>query len=159
METLQRYQITNVGLFLVAFGHASLTWPPWPTTVLFLGGMGIAFVLEVVGVATGMLEHELEPQVAGVPLTVVLAWPSVVYLAYRVALLVAPAGVEAAAVAAVIATLTDVFTDPNGVREGVWHYPESSFSRPRFRGVPWWNFLAWLVIVFLTALLPSVATA
>jgi putative membrane protein len=97
----------------------------------------------------------LKPQLLGVPVTVVVAWPAIVYLAYRVALLVAPAGLEAAALAAVLATALDVPTDPHGVREGVWRYPESAVSEPRFYGVPWWNFLGWLVIVFATAMLPA----
>ena len=156
MDALRRYQLTNVGLFLVAITHALLTWRPRATLALFVGGAVIAFVLEVVGVATGLLEHELRPRLVGVPVTILLAWPSVVYLAYRVALLVAPGGVEAAAVAAVVATASDVLTDPNAVREGVWRYPESVISEPRYRGVPWWNFLAWLGIVFVTARLPAV---
>lgn len=156
MDALRRYQLTNVGLFLVALAHALVTWRSRATVALFVGGALVAFALEVVGVASGLLEHNLRPRVLGVPVTIVLVWPSVVYLAYRVALLVAPAGVEAAAVAAVLATATDVLTDPNGVSEGVWEYPDASVSRPRFRGVPWWNFVGWLVIVFVTAMIPSV---
>lgn len=155
MDALRRYQATNVALFLIAFVHALATWPPRATAALFLGGATIAFVLEVGAVAAGLLEHALRPQVAGVPVTVVLVWPAVVYLAYRVAMLVAPAGVRAAAIAAVLATLTDVLTDPNGVSEGVWEYPPSRISEPRYRGVPWWNFVGWLVVVFLTAMLPT----
>ena len=159
MDALTRYQLSIGALFLVAAVHALLTWPLRATVALFVGGAVVAFVLEVGGVATGLLEHNLRPQIAGVPVTILLVWPSVVYLAYRLALLVAPADVRAAAVAAVLATAADVLTDPNGVSEGVWHYPESRISDPRFRGIPWWNFVAWLVIVFVTAMLPSLATA
>jgi putative membrane protein len=106
-------------------------------------------------VRRGVLEHALEPQVAGVPVTVVLVWPAVVYLCYRLALLAVSDPVPAAALAAVLATLSDVATDPVGVREGLWRYPPSRLSNPRFYGVPWWNFVGWLVIVFVTALLPQ----
>lgn len=157
METLRRYQLTNVGLFLVAIVHALVTWPLRATIALFVGGTLIAFVLEAVAITAGILEHDLHPQIAGVPVTVLFAWPSIVYLTYRVALFVAPSGVQAAVLAAVLATVVDVLTDPNGVDDGVWRYPESALSEPRYRGVPWWNFVAWLVIVFLTAMLPSVA--
>jgi putative membrane protein len=146
-----------VGLFLVAIMHALLTWPGGGILALFVGGIVIAFVLEAIAVAAGVLEHELHPRIAGVPVTILLAWPAVVYLAYRVAELVVPAGVEAAALAAVIATATDLLADPNGVSDGVWRYPESRISGPRYRGVPWWNFLGWLVIVFVTAMLPVLA--
>jgi putative membrane protein len=155
MDALRRYQVTNVALFAVTLVHALLTWPLEATAALFLGGAALAFALEVVAVTAGILRHELEPQVAAVPVTVPLVWPAVVYVAYRVALLVVPGGVPAAALAAVLATAFDVLTDPNGVREGVWAYPESPVSSPRFRGVPWWNFVMWLAVVFVTALLPT----
>ncbi|MFB6308348.1 MAG: carotenoid biosynthesis protein [Haloarculaceae archaeon] len=156
MDPLRRYQVTNIALFLVAVLHAFLTWNRRSALVLFLGGIAITFGLEAVGIAAGLLEHELRPQILGVPVSVVLVWPSIVYGAYRIALLVAPSGVEAALVAAVLATGLDVLTDPNGVRDGVWRYPETAIPGPRFRGVPWWNFVGWLVIVFATAMLPTV---
>jgi putative membrane protein len=155
MDDLTRYEVGNVALFAVAMGHAAITWPPEAIVALFGGGIVIAAVAELVGVAAGLVEHELEPQVAGVPLSILLAWPAVVYVSLQVALLAVPAGVEAAALAAVLATAADVVTDPEGVANGVWHYPESQISTPRFRGVPWWNFAGWLVIVFVTALLPT----
>jgi hypothetical protein len=104
------------------------------------------------------LEAQLFASLAGVPVTVLLVWPAVVYVAYRVAALVVAPGVPAAALAAVLATAGDVFTDPNGVRDGIWRYPESPVSEPRYRGVPWWNFVGWIAIVFLTALFPVVVT-
>lgn len=159
MDALERYQWTNIGLFLVTAAHALLTWPLRATVALFVGGALVAFALEVGGIAAGLLEHELRPRIAGVPVTILLAWPAIAYLAYRVALLVAPAGVRAAAVAAVLATAADVLTDPNGVSDGVWRYPDAAISEPRYRGVPWWNFVAWLVVVFVTGMLPSLAGA
>lgn len=153
MDPLRRYQLANVGLFLAAFVHGLLTWSWRPTVAVFLGGFLVALAAELIGVGSGLVEHNLRPQFAGVPLSILLAWPAVVYVCYRIALLVAPADLEAAALAAAIATAVDAATDPDGVRNGVWSYPESSVSSPRFRGVPWWNFVAWFVIVFLTALL------
>jgi len=155
MDVLRRYQLTNVGLFLVAVAHALFTWRPRATVALFVGGALVAFVLEAAVVGAGLLEHTLRPRVAGVPVTILLAWPSIVYLAYRLALLVAPPGVGAAAVAAVLATAADVLGDPDGVRNGVWEYPLARVSKPRYRGVPWWNFLGWLAIVFLIAMIPT----
>lgn len=158
MDDLTRFRVVNVAIFAVALAHAALTWPPRAVLALFVGGAALAGVAEVVVIAAGLLEHELEPQVAGVPLVVLLAWPAVVYASLRVALLVAPAGPPAAALAAVLATAADVVTDPDGVERGVWRYPEAAVSTPRYRGVPWWNFVGWLLIVFVTALLPTVAT-
>lgn len=157
MDDTTRYLIGNVVLFAVALAHAALTWPPRAVLALFVGGAAVAGVAEVAVISLGLLEHELTPQVAGVPLVILLAWPAVVYLSLRVALLVAAPGVAAAALAAVVATATDVVTDPHGVESGVWRYPDAPVSTPRYRGVPWWNFAGWLAVVFLTALLPTVA--
>jgi putative membrane protein len=97
----------------------------------------------------------MQPQVLDVPLVAPLAWPALVYLADRGALLVLPAGVEAAAGAAVLATLPDVATGVDALAEGVWEVPEHPVSGLQWRGVPLWNFAAWLGVVFLTAMLPT----
>lgn len=157
MDDLTRYRAGNVVVFAVALAHAALTWPPRAVVALFVGGAALAFVAEGAVISLGLLDHELEPQVAGVPLVVLLAWPAVVYASLRVALLVAPSGAPAAALAAVVATAADVVTDPDGVERGVWRYPDAPVSTPRYRGVPWWNFAGWLLIVFVTALVPTVA--
>jgi uncharacterized membrane protein len=157
MDDLARYRITNVVLFAVALAHAALTWPPRAVVALFVGGAALAGVTEVAVISLGLLEHELEPQVASVPVVVLLAWPAVVYLSLRVALLLAPPGVAAAALAAVLATAADLATDPDGVENGVWRYPEAAVSTPRYRGVPWWNFAGWLVLVFVVSLLGTAA--
>jgi putative membrane protein len=159
MDVYRRYQVTNLGLFALAGAHAILTWPLRASVALFAGGMALAVAAEAVVIAGGLLEHELRPQLLGVPVSVVLAWPAIAYLAYRVAGLVVPAGMAAAAVAAVLATALDVPTDPHGVSEGVWRYPEAAISEPRFRGVPWWSFAGWLVLVFVITLLPTAVGA
>jgi uncharacterized membrane protein len=157
MDAVRRYLLTTSLIAVVAAAHALLTWPLQRTLILFAAGMAIAAVLELIGVSQGLLVHEMAPQVAGVPLAVIAVWPGIVYLSYRLALVVAPAGWEAAALAALIGTLSDVATDPAGVSEGVWRYPDHPLSTPRYRQVPWWNFLAWFVIVFLTAMVPTFA--
>jgi putative membrane protein len=157
MDAVRRYLLTTSLIAVVAAAHALLTWPLQRTLVLFGAGMAIAAVLEAIGVALGLLVHEMRPQVAGVPLVVVAAWPGTVYLTYRLALLVAPAGWQAAALAALVGTAWDLATDPAGVSDGVWRYPDHPLSTPRYRQVPWWNFLAWFVIVFLTAMVPTFA--
>ena len=155
MDARRRLGLTNVALFVLALGHALLTWPLGATVALFAGGLAVAFVLEAAGVRSGLLRHHLRPRVAAVPLPILLAWPAVVYVAYRVARLVLPSGAGAAALAAVLATAADVVADPRGVEAGAWEYPDAPVSEPRFRGVPWWNFAAWLAVVFVTSLLPA----
>lgn len=155
MDDARRFQATNGLLAAVALAHALWTWPLRATVALFVGGAALAFALEAVGVALGLLRHEARPQVAGVPVTVPVAWPAIVYVASRGALLAVPAGVPAAALAALLATVADAVTDPIMVRRGVWSYPEARLSSPRVRGVPWWNALAWFGLTFATALLPG----
>lgn len=157
MDVQRRYGRPILLVVVAALGHGLLTWPVGRTLALFVGGAAIAFAAEVVGVQWGLVEHRLEPQVLGVPLVVIGAWPATAYVALRVALLVVPLGVGAAVLAAVIATLADVVLDPKGVEDRAWRYPRVPVSSSRYQDVPYWNFGAWLVITFLTALLPAVA--
>jgi putative membrane protein len=147
-----------VGLGVVSLGHALYTWPVDRAMALFVGGAAIAFAAEVVAVYLGLLDHRLEPQVLGVPVVVALAWPATVYVALRLALLVVPLGVGAALLAAMLATLQDVVLDPRGVADRAWRYPRVPVSATRYEDVPYWNFAAWFVISFLTALLPAIAS-
>jgi hypothetical protein len=155
MDAVRRYTLTNAVLFVVALAHGLLTWPLVDVAALFVGGAAIAFVLEVVGVAWGLFDHEMGPQVLDVPLAVVVAWPAVVYLTYRAALVVLSPGAPAAVAAGVLATALDVTTELDAVEEGVWTYPEHPISGVRWRGIPLWNFVAWFTIVFVTAMLPT----
>lgn len=159
MDELYRHQLTNVVLFVLAVSHALVTWPLRATIALFAGGMGIAFALEVLGIKLGLFRHSFRPQIASVPVTILLAWPAIIYIAHRLALLVTPAAIPAAGLTAVIATVADALAEPRMIDRGAWEYPETAISQPRLRGVPWWNFVGWLGIVFVTALLPTVATA
>ena len=153
MDPKRQFVVGTLLFSAVALGHALVTWPLRSTLVLFVGGAAVALVGEYNVIRTGLLRHHVEPRVAGVPLVVLAAWPATVYVFYRAAALVVSPGVDTAALAAVVATLYDVAVDPRGVREGLWTYPESSLSEPRWRGVPWWNFAGWLVVVFGTSML------
>ena len=155
MDPKRQFVVGTLLFAAAALAHALLTWPLRSTLVLFVGGATIAFLGEAAVIRLGLLRHHVGPRVAGVPLVVLAAWPATVYVFYRAATLVAPPGVEAAALAAVAATLFDGFQDPAGVRRGLWSYPKSPDSEPRFRGVPWWNFAGWLAVVFVTAMLAA----
>jgi putative membrane protein len=150
-----RYSVPMGVIGLASVWHALATWPLRAVVALFVGGAVIAFSAEVIGVVAGFLQHRLEPQVVGVPVPIIVAWPGTVYLALRLAQLMAGPGPQAAALAALLATAVDVVIDPIGVRDQVWQYPPAAVSRRRYLGVPYWNVLAWLLISFLTALLPT----
>lgn len=157
MVSPRRATLLFLGFTTAALAHALFTWPLDRVAVLFGGGTAIAFVAEALVIRAGLLEHHTGPQVAGVPLAIIAVWPSVVYLWYRIALVAVEPGVSGAALAAVLATSWDVITDPRGV-DDLWSYRPSSVSEPRFRGVPWWNFVGWVLVVFATAMLPTLAS-
>ncbi len=135
----------------IALAHAVLTWPLAATVALFIGGTVVAFVAEAVAVNSGWLDHHLGPKLLGVPLYLLLGWTGTVYIAYRVALLWFD-GWTAVLGAAMLATAYDVLSDHRGVAEGFWSYTDD-LPGPRFRGVPWWNFLGWVIITGLTTAL------
>ncbi len=150
----RRYARSQLLLFAVTVGHAVVTWPLPDVLALFAGGAAVAFVLEAPAIRAGLFTHHLRPTVAGVPLTILLAWPAVVYAAVRVAALVVDGPVAVAVTAAVLGTLVDLVTDPAAVEDGAWEFHGHEIPGPWFRGVPWWNFAGWLLIVFVTAMLP-----
>ena len=153
-ESARRYVGSQVGLFVLALGHALLTWPLAETAALFGGGIVVAFVAEAPAIRAGLFTHYLRPKVAGVPVSVLLAWPAVVYFSVRAASLVVDGQVAVAGTAAVLATIADAVGEPGAVEDGAWTY-STRIPGPRWRGVPWWNAAGWLVVVFVTALLPT----
>ncbi|MEF8773356.1 MAG: carotenoid biosynthesis protein [Halobacteriales archaeon] len=155
MDVPTRYRATNVVLFVAALAHALATWPLTAVAGLFGGGIAVAFVAELAVVRARLLDHNVGRRVAGVPVYVLLGWPAVVYAVLRVSLLALPPGPTAAAGAAVLATAGDVVADPRGVTDGAWSYPDHPLSRPRYRGVPWWNFAGWLAVAFAVAMTPA----
>mgnify|MGYP000162145755 CR=1 FL=1 len=153
-ETARRYVASQLGLFLLTLGHALLTWPLPETAALFAGGIVVAFAAEAPAIRAGLFSHSLRPKIVGVPVSILLAWPAVVYLAVRAASLVVDGPLPVAATAAVLATLADATVEPRAVAAGAWAYAEI-IPGPRLYGVPWWNAAGWLVVVFVTALLPT----
>lgn len=149
MPSSRAFALATVALGLVSLLHAVLTWPPVATVAFFGGGALVAFVAEAVVINAGWLEHHVGPKLAGVPVYVLFGWTGAVYVAFRVALL-ATDGWVAVAVAAVLATTYDMLTDHRGVSDGHWTYTDD-LPGPRYRGVPWWNFVGWLVVSAITA--------
>lgn len=153
-ETARRYVLGQLGLFLLALAHALLTWPLPETVALFAGGVAVAFLVEAPAIRAGLFTHHLRPQVAAIPVSVLLAWPAVVYLAVRAASLVVDGTLAVAAVAALLATLADAAAEPRAVAAGAWEYAPA-IPGSRVHGVPWWNAAGWFGVVFVTALLPA----
>ncbi|WP_181685885.1 carotenoid biosynthesis protein [Halorhabdus salina] len=142
---------STVTLGLVVLSHAALTWPLEATVAFFGGGAVVAFVAEAVVINLEFLDHHVTPNVLGVPIYVLFGWTGVVYVAFRLALL-ATDGWLAVAIGAVLATTADLLTDHQGITNGYWTYTDE-LPGPRFRGVPWWNYLGWVTISATTAAL------
>ncbi|MFB6251846.1 MAG: carotenoid biosynthesis protein [Halobellus sp.] len=151
MPSNRVYALTTVGLGALLLAHAAVTWPPLATVALFGGGAVVAFVAEAIAVELDWLQHHIGPKIAGVPIYILFGWTGVVYLVFRIALLVTD-GWTAVATAGGIATTYDLLTDQIGVENGHWTYRDS-LPGPRYRGVPWWNFVGWFVISCLTSAL------
>lgn len=152
-STARRYVAGQLGLFVLTLAHALLTWPLAETVALFAGGVAVAFVAEAPAIRVGLFTHHLRPKLAGVPVSILLAWPAVVYLAVGAAAVLVDGSLAVAAMAAVLATLADATIEPRAVVAGAWTYADT--PGPRVREVPWWNAAGWLVVVFVTALLPA----
>lgn len=141
-----------MALGLLGVGHAVLTWPLSAVMAFFGGGAVVAFLAEAIAINMGWLQHHIGPKVLGVPLYVLLAWTGLVYIVFRLTLLVT-SGAEAVVLTAVVATVYDILTDHQGVQQGHWSYTDD-LPGPRHRGVPWWNYAGWL---WISAVTPALA--
>ena len=113
----------------------------------------LAWAVEWLGRTTGFpfgvyaYTAVLQPQLLGVPALIPLAWLMMLPPAWAVAAAVVSPRERApfALVAALAFTAWDLFLDPQMVARGlwVWQTPGGYF------GIPWQNFLGWLVAAFL----------
>lgn len=121
----------------------------------------LGWLVEVVGQASsfpfGSYQYTplLQPQLAGVPVLIPLAWLMMMPPAWAMALVIAGAQpgwrarVRRAAVAALAFTAWDLFLDPQLVawNAWVWAVPGVYF------GIPLLNFAGWLLVAFCVSLL------
>lgn len=121
----------------------------------------LGWLVEVVGQASGFpfgsyqYTPLLQPQLAGVPVLIPLAWLMMMPPAWAMALVIAGAQpgwrarVRRAAVAALAFTAWDLFLDPQMVawNAWVWAVPGVYF------GIPLQNFVGWLLVAFCVSLL------
>jgi uncharacterized membrane protein len=153
------------GLFSATTSAAGRHWTP----IRALGAAGVTATMttavERIGTATGRpfgsyrYSAALQPQIAGVPVLVPLAWFAMAVPARETAH--AALGRRSNRVTRVIAgsaalTAWDLFLDPQMVGEGYWHWAR----RGAYRGIPVSNYLGWLVtamgaMAVLEVLLPA----
>ncbi len=127
----------------------------WMFAVVAVGTFLAEWIGSTTGIPFGRYHYTdvLQPQVAGVPLLIPLAWLMMIGPGWAVARrLVGRYGGSAFAVTAGLAiTAWDLYLDPQMVSWGlwVWENPAGYF------GIPWVNFLGWA----LTATLVTLAAA
>lgn len=150
----------NVVLFALSAIWATRWWLGWRDAAILWALLGFyALGIETLAIFTGFpyghfgYSELLGGKLFGVtPWTVFLAWTPLIVGAYAVArslvenklLAVSSkplASVVVIALTAVIATIFDLVLDPGAVRLGFWQYEGGGV----FYGVPWSNFLGWLV--------------
>lgn len=151
MDPNRRFVVLAFLMFGVSGMHAGLTWPVPATIALFVGGGIVVVLAEVAAFRYELVDHRIGPDIGGVPVYIPFGWTATVYILFRVVLLFTDAWL-AAGVTAVLATLYDIPTEQYGLTQGLWRYTDE-IPGPRFGGVPWWNYTAWLGISFLIAAL------
>lgn len=153
--------VVVAAFFATTCALAVVVWP-WSRVLAAAGVVVVAtFVLELVGSTTGWpfgayhYTTALQPQAAGVPLVVPLAWLAMAVPAREVAARLVRPGWARVALAAVALTAWDIMLDPQMVDEGYWVWESSG----AWRGIPLSNYAGWLVssaavMVVLDRLLP-----
>jgi uncharacterized membrane protein len=141
-------------------------------TVLFAAlGIGIPTGAEYLAInRAGVLRHHSEPQIANVPLPIMVGWYNAAYPTFAaVAALLAPLELEGSRrlvvlplLTAMTATSLDALLDPMGLDQGLWEWTEggpyaADIVGPNgVAGIPVGNFVGWLV---LTSLIPALYLA
>lgn len=134
-------------------------------TLLTLLMVGIiTWIAETIGSRTGIpfgyyrYTPLLQPQIAGVPFFVPLAWFMMLPPAWAAAQVIVGARnrLAFATVSAIALTVWDLFLDPQKVAWGFWVWTDSggvvTYSGGYF-GVPWLNFLGWLLVAMIVTAL------
>jgi putative membrane protein len=146
-----RRVLSNVvvsSLFATTTSLASRRWSGARVAVAAGTVTASTALIEVIGSRRGVpfgryrYTAALQPQVAGVPAVVPLAWFAMALPAREVAHAVLGArSTRASRIAVGSAALTawDLFLDPQMVDEGYWRWAR----RGAYRGIPWTNFAGW----------------
>jgi putative membrane protein len=123
---------------------------------------GLAYLAELLGSSTGIpfgkyhYTEVLQPQIAGVPLLIPLAWLMMLPPAWAIAQIIAPRSNSRFPICHVLVsslafTAWDLFLDPQMVGWGfwVWEIPGQYF------GIPLSNYLGWIIVSALITLVAN----
>jgi uncharacterized membrane protein len=161
-------------LFVFVIWHASIT-KGWRRALSMVAiSFLISFTAEALGVNFGLIFGSyhytavLGVQVFGVPLLAALAWEPIIYAAFCITDILAPAQVIhnnswlrrlplhvwMAGIGALATTAWDMMIDPIAVNEGWWVWHQGGSYMPYLKhGVPIQNFLGWLGVSFVINLI------
>jgi lycopene beta-cyclase len=155
--------LTVVLQFLAVFSLAASGWGLARTVRVFLLITFITFIAEFMGSKTGFpfgsyaYSLSLQPQFAGVPVVIPLAWFMMILPSWAVALLIAQHRrlqafryIGFLVLSAGAITAWDLFLDPQMVSWGFWRWHQGSGE---YFGIPWVNYAGW----FLTGLVLTLA--
>ncbi|MBN2386141.1 MAG: carotenoid biosynthesis protein [Anaerolineales bacterium] len=155
--------LTQVATVIVILWRA---WKPGRVLGLAASVAILAWAAEYLGSTTGLpfgryhYTELLQPQVGKVPVLIPLAWLMMLPPSWAVASLIfpfPPGGVGRrrkgqlifALLSALAMTAWDLFLDPQMVAWGFWTWEVPS----GYFGIPWTNFLGWLLVAFLVTLI------
>ena len=138
------------GLFATTTAATGRRWGPSRAGIAATAVSAATGLIEIVGVRTGRpfgryrYTDALQPQIAGVPVIVPLAWTAMAVPARETAH--AALGARSNPIARVVAGAAslaawDLFLDPQMVGEGYWRW----LTPGRYRGIPRSNFVGWFV--------------
>ncbi len=146
-------RMTAVTVLLFLGASVAAAWNrSGPRYALSLAGLAftVGLLSEIAGVHTGFpfstyaYTDALQPQLAGVPIVIPLAWAMMAYPAWRVGELIGNTPLSRALVAAGALTAWDVALDPQMVGLGIWVWPNGG----AYHGIPLVNFLGWFGVGF-----------
>jgi len=138
----------------------------WKPALRFVGvGMAIAYVIEEIGVHTGIVFGRyyftplMGPKLDVIPIAIICFWVSLSYIAWVVTNLLiddSPTPIRhspymiifRAVVGALIITTFDIIADPFAVANGWWVWLDGG----SFFGVPIHNYVGWFIVAFVSYL-------
>ncbi len=143
--------LTVVTFFLASASHAFLArGAGWAFAYLGIS-LSFGWAIELLGLTTSfpfgdyVYSPELGITVFGVPLVIPMAWSMMAYPCLLAAQRLSATGLGTALIGGWVLAAWDLFLDPQMVGEGFWSWPQASWELPGISGIPFQNFLGWLL--------------
>ena len=151
----------SVGILVQAAAVLVILYNAWGfrrTSATFFIVAGLTYFTELLGVTTGIpfgkyhYSAVLQPQLAGVPVLIPLAWMMMLPPAWAVGRLITRKSGRSPAfvlVSALAFTAWDLFLDPQMVAWGFWQWEIPG----QYFGIPLSNYLGWIIVSIVLSLI------